>query len=351
LYRSGETWIITGTDAPPKPGDGKITVDLRMQLEPRAEWRQIFREAWRYERDYLYVPNHHGADWDKVYAMYEPWLAHVSHRSDLTYLLDLLGGELSLGHTFVFGGDTPAIDTVKIGLLGADFAVDQGATACGGSTRENWNPGLRAPFPRRGEGAHWGLPPRRERRGAEAADEPLRGPRGHRRPADSAAAQRPADARGLVDGAVVPVANDNGLRTQAWVEGNRRLVDSLSGGRLAYVWIPNTGDDGYTNFNRYYFAQQSRQGVILDERFNGGGYIAGLRGPAPRLRGCFIQSGGRAPSVDRAAHRHLQSQSDVDQQYAGSGGDMLPYLFREMEPTLVGTRTWGGLVGIWDVPE
>src|SRR5439155_1578110 len=156
---------------------GKITVDLQMRLDPRAEWRQIYREVWRFERDYLYVPNHHGADWDKVWTMYEPWLASLGHRSDLTYLLDMLGGELSLGHTFVFGGDTPAID-------------------------------------------------------------------------------------------------EDDLRTRAWVEDNRRLVDSLSRGKLAYVWLPNTADQGYEYFNRYYFAQQDRQGVILDERFNGGGYIA-----------------------------------------------------------------------------
>src|SRR2546423_1148605 len=118
LYQTGDSWIITGTDAAPNPGEGKITVDLQMRLEPRAEWRQIYREAWRFERDYFYVPNHHGADWDKVYTMYEPWLQHLGHRSDLTYMLDLLGGELSVGHSFTCCGDPPAIDTVKVGMLG-----------------------------------------------------------------------------------------------------------------------------------------------------------------------------------------------------------------------------------------
>src|ERR1051325_8124343 len=146
LYQSGESWMIVGTETVPKAGDGKITVDLQMRLDPRAEWRQIFREAWRFERDYLYVPNHNGADWDKVWTMYEPWLGSVGHRSDLTYLLDMLGGELSLGHTFVFGGDTPAIDTVKIGMLGADFAVENGRYRLKRIfSGENWNPNLRAP--------------------------------------------------------------------------------------------------------------------------------------------------------------------------------------------------------------
>jgi tricorn protease len=355
LYRSGETWIITGTDAPPKPGDGKITVDLRMQLEPRAEWRQIFREAWRYERDYLYVPNHHGADWDKVYAMYEPWLAHVSHRSDLTYLLDLLGGELSLGHTFVFGGDTPAIDTVKIGLLGADFAVDQGRYRLRRIyTGENWNPGLRAPLSAPGVKARTGdyllavngaelKPPT----SPYAALEGTAGRQTVLRLSD-----RPT-LEGSWTVTVVPVENEGELRTRAWVEDNRRFVDSMSGGRLAYVWLPNTAEGGYEYFNRYYFAQQDRQGVILDERFNGGGYIADYFVDllARKLRGYFNNPVGERRPWTEPLTGIFGPKVMLINEYAGSGGDMLPYLFREMElGPLVGTRTWGGLVGIWDVP-
>ncbi len=355
LYRSGETWAIVGTDAPPKPGDGKIAVNLQMHLDPRAEWRQIFREAWRFERDYLYVPNHHGADWDKVYAMYAPWIEHVGHRADLTYILDLLGGELSLGHTFVGGGDTPPIDTVKIGLLGADFAVDQGRHRLQRIyTGENWNPGLRAPLSAPGVKAREGdylLAVN----GAE-----LRAPTSPYAALEGTAGRQTVlrlNDRPTLDGSwtvtVVPVESEGQLRTRAWVEDNRRLVDSLSGGRLAYVWLPNTGENGYDYFNRYYFAQQDRQGVILDERFNGGGYIADYFVDllARKLRGYFNNPvGDRRPWTEPLTGIFGPKVMLINE-YAGSGGDMLPYLFREMKlGPLVGTRTWGGLVGIWDVP-
>ena len=109
LLQTGDKWMVVGTDVPPKEGDGKLKTDVRMQLDPPAEWRQIFKEAWRYERDFFYVKNLHGADWNKVYAMYSPWVEHVGHRSDLTHLLDILGGELSVGHSFTGGGDLPEV--------------------------------------------------------------------------------------------------------------------------------------------------------------------------------------------------------------------------------------------------
>jgi tricorn protease len=152
---------------------------------------------------------------------------------------------------------------------------------------------------------------------------------------------------------VVPVESEGELRTRAWVEDNRRLVDSLSGGRLAYVWLPNTAEGGYEYFNRYYFAQQDRQGVILDERFNGGGYIADYFVDllARNQRGYFNNPVGERRPWTEPLTGIFGPKVMLINEYAGSGGDMLPYLFREMKlGPLVGTRTWGGLVGIWDVP-
>jgi tricorn protease len=355
LYQSGESWMIVGTETAPKAGDGKITVDLPMRLDPRAEWRQIFREAWRFERDYLYVPNHNGADWDKVWTMYEPWLASLGHRSDLTYLLDLLGGELSLGHTFVFGGDTPAIDTVKIGMLGADFTVENGRYRLQRIfSGENWNPNLRAPLSAPGVKARAGdyllavngtdvKPPMSPYEALEGT-------------ANRQTVLRLND-KPTPDGSwtvtVVPVADEDDLRTRAWVEDNRRLVDSLSKGKLAYVWLPNTADQGYESFNRYYFAQQDRQGVILDERFNQGGYIADYFVDilARHLRGYFNNPVGERRPWTEPLTGIFGPKVMLINEYAGSGGDMLPYLFHHMQlGPLIGTRTWGGLVGIWDVP-
>jgi tricorn protease len=355
LYQSGDTWTITGTDAPPKPDEGKITVNLQMRLDPRAEWRQIFREAWRFERDYLYVPNHNGADWDKVYAMYEPWVADIGHRSDLLYLLDLLGGELTLGHTFTWGGDTPAIDTVKVGMLGADFSVENGRYRFKRIfSGENWNPNLRAPLSAPGVKARNGD----YLLAVNGTD--LKPPTSPYAVLEGTANRQTVlllNDKPSTDGAwtvtVVPVGDEDDLRTRAWVEDNRRLVDSLSRGKLAYVWLPNTSDQGYEYFNRYYFAQQDRQGVILDERFNGGGYIADYFVDilGRHLRGYFNNPiGARTPWTEPLTGIFGPKVMLINE-YAGSGGDMLPYMFHEMQlGPLIGTRTWGGLVGIWDVP-
>ena len=153
---------------------------------------------------------------------------------------------------------------------------------------------------------------------------------------------------------VVPTADETDLRILGWVEGNRRLVDSLSEGRLAYVWIPDTGEDGYTYFNRYYFSQQDRHGVILDERFNHGGYIADyiIDLLNRNLRGYFNNPVGDRRPWPEPMTGIFGPRVMLINEYAGSGGDALPYLFRHLKlGPLVGMRTWGGLVGIWDVPS
>jgi tricorn protease len=152
---------------------------------------------------------------------------------------------------------------------------------------------------------------------------------------------------------VVPVANDQGLRTRAWIERNRRIVDSLSGGTLAYVYLPNTAQGGYTSFNRYYFAQQNKQGAILDERYNSGGsaadYIIDLVGR--QMDGYFNNPVGERYPFSSPAAGIFGPKVMIINEMAGSGGDLMPYMFqrRKIGP-LVGKRTWGGLVGTWDTP-
>jgi tricorn protease len=148
LFQTGDGWTVAGTEGPPAETKAKkLNTAVRMRLDPPAEWHQIFREAWRYERDFFYVKNLHGANWDSVYKMYEPWVASVGHRSDLTHLLDILGGELSVGHSFTGGGDTPEVPRVSVGLLGADLMPDNGRYRIAHIyTGENWNPDLRAPL-------------------------------------------------------------------------------------------------------------------------------------------------------------------------------------------------------------
>jgi len=340
---------IVDAKGKPKPGDGRLeTGRLQMRVDPRAEWAQIYREGWRINRDFLYDAQMHGADWDAMYDKYKPFLAHVAHRSDLSYVLQNLIGELTIGHSGAGGGSMPSPDRVSVGLLGADFEVS------GGWYRikkiyhgENWNPGLRAPLTAPGlevsEGDYI----------LEVNGLPVKPPaniyRAFEGTADRQTALRINSNPSLEESrivTVVPVADEGGLRSRAWIESNRRKVDEMSQGRLAYVYLPNTGRSGYTNFNRYYFAQQHKEGAIIDERFNGGGsaadYFVDLMS-RPLMNYWATRDG---EEFTTPAAQIFGPKVMIINEFAGSGGDALPYYFRfrKIGP-LVGKRTWGGLVG------
>ncbi|HXH06970.1 MAG TPA: PDZ domain-containing protein [Vicinamibacterales bacterium] len=356
LYQaSGNRWGIVPTDRPAKVGDGVIDVGrLEMWVDPRVEWAQIFRETWRIQREFFYDAQMHGADWNAVYQKYAAWLPYVNHRADLGYLIATVGGELAVGHSYLLGtGDQPQAEPVNVGLLGADFAIENGRYRITRIyTGENWNPDLRAPLSEPGvqvaEGDYL----------LEVNGQPLVPPTNIYRLFEGTAGRqtllrvnRTPSLEGSRLVTVVPVASDEALRTRAWIEANRRRVDELSGGRLAYVWLPNTGMPGYSAFNRYYYAQQDKDGVIIDERYNQGGMVADyiVNELDRKLMGYFARRDGR-PSPSPTAGIYGPKVMIINES-AGSGGDALPYYFklRKLGP-LVGTRTWGGLIGTTGVP-
>lgn len=357
LYKSGASWGIVDAAGKPAIGDGALsTGGIKIKIDPRKEWQQIFREGWRYQRDFLYVRNTHGADWNKVYERYAPLVEHVAHREDLNYLLDIIGGEVSIGHSFVGGGDIPRADPVRIGLLGADLEVSgRNYRIKKIYTGENWNPALRAPLSAPGVDVNEGdfiLAVDGVAVNAGVNIYSLFENKANKQV--SIRVSKQADGSGARTVIVVPVDSEQGLRNFDWVESNRRKVDQLSNGKIAYVWLPNTADDGYNYFNRYYFAQQDKQGVIIDERYNGGGSIADYIVDIlnRQLRGYFNNvSGDRKPWTEPLTGIFGPKVMIINEM-AGSGGDMLPYMFKQMKiGPLVGTKTWGGLVGIWDTPE
>jgi tricorn protease len=349
-------FIVDADRNAPAAGAGRIDVTLRMYLDPRAEYRQIFHEGWRNQRDYLYVPNTHGTDWAEDREMYGKLLPFVNHRADLNYLLDNMGAEIAVGHSYVRGGDMPEVPTGPAGgLLGADFAIESGRYKI---TRiyetESWNPDLRAPLAAPGVDVNVGdfvL---------AINGEELRAPDNIYRLLDGTANRQMAltvGPRPAMDGTrqvtVIPVTSEQGLRTRAWVEDNRRTVERLSNGTLAYVYVPNTGQGGYASFNRYYFAQQDKQGVIVDERFNGGGSAADYIIDVLQrdFDGYFNNvAGDRYPFTSPAAGIWGPKVMIINEM-AGSGGDLMPYMFRSRKiGPLVGKRTWGGLVHTADTP-
>jgi tricorn protease len=348
-------FLVDADRQAPTAGQGRLNAQLRAHIDPRAEFRQIFDEGWRNERNNLYVKNLHGTDWPRMKQMYGQLLPFVNHRADLNYLMDMMGAEIAVGHSYVRGGDMPEVPQANGGLLGADFTIDNDRYRIARVYEtEAWNPELRAPLAMPGVNVNRG-----DYIMAVNGVE-LKAPDNIYRLLDGTANRQTVltvSARPTMDGArqvtVIPVANEQGLRTRAWVERNRRTVDSLSAGRLAYVYVPNTGQPGYTSFNRYYFAQQDKKGAVIDERFNGGGsaadYIVDILGRD--YDGYFNNpAGGRVPFTSPASGIWGPKVMIINEM-AGSGGDLMPYMFkrRKIGP-LVGKRTWGGLVATSDTP-
>jgi len=348
LYRSGSRWSVVDTARPPERGSGGITVALRMNLDRTEEWRQMFDEAWRLEKDFFYDPGMHGNDWDAVRRRYRPLVEYVRHRADLHYIFDQVNGELSVGHSYVRGGDYPEVTSSNMGLLGADFEAHEGRWRIERIfTMESWNPGLSAPLDRPGikadEGDYLvGID------GVEiTADEDLY------RFLDGTAGRQTVihlndspTMSGAWTETVEPIRSEAQLRQRAWVEDNRRMVDELSGGRLAYVWIPNTSGPGMSSFNRYFFAQQNKEGAVIDERFNGGGllddYMVDYMTRTLRAAATNEVPGGKPLNLPQGV---LGPKVLLINERAGSGGDYFPWAFRQQKVgPIIGTRTWGGLV-------
>lgn len=348
LVQAGPRWQVANTGGPSGKGGKTFSFSLRMKLDRVAEWNQIFEEAWRYERDYFYDPNMHGRDWQVVYNRYAPLIPFVKHRGDLNYILDQVNGELSVGHSFVRGGDFPATDRSTAGLLGADLVSNKNRWQIQRIyTTESWNPGLTSPLDRPGmkvkEGNYLVGINGKELTATDNPFEALDGTAGQQTVLHF---NEKATFEGSWTEVVEPIRSENALRQRAWVEDNRRLVDKLSNGRLAYVWVPNTSGPGFVSFNRYFFAQQDKEGAVIDERFNGGGLLddymvdlmtrsvrAGLTNEVPNGKAFSLPAGIMGPKVL------------LINEMAGSGGDFFPWVFRQQQAgLLIGATTWGGLV-------
>lgn len=354
LFSKSKSWYLTSGDAPLKGDEGKLKLDgVSVFVDPRQEWRQMYWEAWRIERDFLYDPKLQGLDYARASKLYAPYVDGLGARQDLNVLLEEMTGHIGVGHTFIRGGAMPQHTPVKVGLLGADYQVEGGRYRISRILRgENWNPKLTAPLSQPGvnvaEGefllAVNGQPVTAERE-VYASFQGLAGKQtvitvGPR-----------ADGSGARQVTVVPVDSEEGLRLRTWMEANRRKVDEMSGGKLAYVYLPDTATGGFANFNRYYYAQVGREGAVIDERFNHGGDIADY----------IVEQLKRTPQMVNATREGVETVEPsqavfgpkvlVINQMSGSGGDALPWLFHKNNVgTMVGVRTWGGLVGIGEYP-
>ena len=352
--RDGHTYGIIDAkpDGPKKIGDGALNLSgMRVQVDPAAEWKQMFNEVWRQERDYFYEAAMNGVDWEKVRDKYAQLLPSVADRYTLTYIMGEMIGELSNSHTYVGGGDYPDLHPVNVGLLGVDFEADKAA----GMYRfkkiyagENWDQQTRSPLTEPGVTVKEGdyLIAVNGRLAAHAAKS-LRTLRKHGQRKCHPDHQLQTLGGGLPHRAGKADRDENNLRELAWVESNRKKVDAASNGRIGYVYLPDMGGEGLNEFVKQYFPQIRKEGMIIDVRYNGGGFVDQLI--FARLRRVLAgmgsnrnwESGTVPPVVFNGA------MACVTNHYAASDGDIFSYYFKyyKLGP-LIGERTWGGVRGI-----
>ncbi len=354
LYNNGNNYFVSPI-AKVNVGEGRLAIgDVEVKIDPRAEWTEIFNEAWRINRDYFYAPNMHGVNWEANRKKYAQFLPDAVTKGDVNRIIQWTMSELSVGHHRGGGGDrlSPAT-TIPGGLLGADYTVEHDryriSKVYGGL---NWTPNLRSPLTEPGVSAKAGEyiiavngVQVRAPMNIYGSFENTAG-----KIVDLTLASNP-DGAGARTVQVVPIANESALRNRAWVEGNLKTVDSLSGGRIAYVYVPDTGNQGHDYFKRYFYPQAQKDAVIVDERFNGGGqfadyYIDILRRPLISYWAMRYGDDMKSPTASIQGPKAM-----LIDETASSGGDMLPWMFHNLKiGPLIGKRTWGGLVGILGFP-
>ncbi len=354
LFSKKQDFYVTKSGEKAKDGDGKLKPENAfMWIDPQAEWSQMYREAWRIERDFLYDPNYQGLDLRRAEKLYAQFLPGLAGRQDLNVLFEEMTGHIGVGHTFINGGELPKQGGEKIGLLGADYTPDGGRyrisrILCG----ENFNLKLQAPLCQAGVSVHEGdylLAVNGQ--DVRTDSEPYRAFIGLPGKPTVISVAPAADGHGAHETTVIPIEKESDLRLHDWMEHNRQNVDKLSGGKLAYVYLPDTYAGGFANFNRYYFGQVGKQGVIIDERFNHGGdiadYVIDKLNRSPQMVNATREG---APTVEPAG-AIFGPRVMIINQMSGSGGDALPWLFRKAKlGPLIGKRSWGGLVGIGGYP-
>lgn len=356
LFVTKGKWGIVATGQKPGPDAMINTAAIQLKVSPKDEWQNIFNEAWRVNRDYFYDPNMHGVNWAAMKKKYEALLPDVASTNDLYRVMQWMFSELSVGHhRFNATGDRRTNpDLVPGGLLGADYETVNNRYRIkkiyGGL---NWSPDLRSPLTEPGVNVQAGDYVLAVNGADVTADKNFYSY--FENTAEKIVTLRVASSP---DGAnartvkVVPIASETALRNRDWVEGNMRKVTEATAGQVAYVYVPNTATEGHEYFKRYFFPQANKAAIIIDERFNGGGqladyYIDLLKRPAQSYWRYRYGRDQKAPNASIQGPKVML----VDET-AGSGGDYLPYLFRQAKlGTLVGKTTWGGLVGVLGYPE
>jgi tricorn protease len=353
LVVSGDSFAIIEPKADQKMEDKLDLSGLVMTVDPPAEWRQIFDDAWRLERDYFYDPAMHGVDWNALRTQYGSLLDAAVTRWDVNFIIGELIGELNASHAYRGGGDTETASRRGVGLLGVDFSLEHGAYRISQIIRgAEWDSAGRSPLAQPGvdaaEGDYLlavnGVP-------LDTSKDPWAAFQGLADDTVMLTLNDKPKMEGAREVLVETMAREGGLRHKAWIENMRQKVDAATDGRVGYIYVADTGVNGQTQLMRMYRAQFDKQGLIIDERFNSGGqipdrFIELLQRPISNYWGVRDGKDWQWPPT-----AHNGAKVMLINPWAGSGGDAFPFYFRQsgLGP-LIGTRTWGGLIGYTGVP-
>ena len=339
-------------DGPHHIGDGSLNLSgLQAEIDPRAEWKEMFNEAWRQERTFFFEKSMNGVDWPAQRDKYAQLLPYVADRYDLTYVIGEMLGELSNSHSYVGGGDYPDLHPVNVGMLGVDFQLDPASGRYKFARilpGENWDGSLRSPLTEPGAVVHAGdyllavngrdlrAPENPYQFFVDTANENV-----------TLTVNSTPDAEGARQVVIQPVASEFNLRELDWIEANREKVDKLSDGKIGYVYLPDMGASGLNEFVKQYFPQIRKQGIVFDVRYNGGGFVDQMI--LERLRRILagMQSARNFPPATIPPNVFYGYMACLTNHYAASDGDIFSYFFKfyKLGP-LIGTRTWGGVRGI-----
>ncbi|WP_350284333.1 PDZ domain-containing protein [uncultured Croceitalea sp.] len=355
LYQSKGSWFVS--DIGKKSEDAPLNLNgISVKINPKDEWKNIFNEAWRVNRDYFYDPGMHGVDWNAMKTKYEPFVAHASCKDDLYRVMQWMFSELAVGH-HRFGSDGDELHNTKRisgGLLGADYKPVRNRyqiTKIYGGL--NYTPSLRSPLTEPGVQVSEGdYIISVNGKNVSSSDNLYRFFENTANTLVELKVSANADGTNSRIYQVTPLATEWAIRNRDWVEGNMKKVHEATNGDVAYVYVPNTANAGFEYFKRYFYPQANKKAIIIDERFNGGGqladyYIDILKRPLQAYWNFRYGKDLKSPSASIQGPKVM-----LIDETAGSGGDYLPWMFRKFElGTLVGKRTWGGLVGVLGYPE
>jgi tricorn protease len=349
-----DKWVVADSDKPLKDEKGALKLsDMSVWVNPPAEWKQMYDELWRIERDFFYDPHYHGLDLPRAETLYARFLPRIAARQDLNVLFEEMTGQIEVGHMFIRGGKMPDEGKDNVGLLGADWRIANGHWQIAKILRgENWDPKLVAPLSQPGIDVHEGDFLLAVNGRPVSTDWPVykafEGTEGKHTVITVSAGSGGANPH---DVTVMPIASETALRLHGWMVHNRDVVDTLSGGRVAYVYLPDTASGGFANFNRYYYSQVGKEAAVIDERFNHGGDIADFIVDQLRRTPQMINETREGTPTVEPAEAIFGPKVMITNEMSGSGGDALPWLFKKNHVgPLVGERTWGGLVGIGGYP-